>query len=574
MAFEEITMGTNMLTRWAGRALFPLLLTTTATAQLSGAYTVDPGGTGPRNFPTFAAAAAALLSGISGPCLFTVASTTFPEPVSLPAVKGASATATVVFRAQGTPATIDAGGASSAFVLQMDAKYYTLENLVIKNFTQYGLHLDSRYLSRIWHPVTRCTFNNVQVEGPTNNNSCYTTYFYYCYDCTFTGCRFAGGYYVLYSQGMYNMVFDVCEFDGKGFANRVLAPFNSNDADCLFRNCFIHNPDANGYAMFLDMGHYGTMFWHNVFLTKTYREAVRLAACCAWSRANSFRNNIVVNLGTGPAMVYGWQSSPSALGLDYNDIDFNCYYAPNTTVGAIQLQNNTNGYQYAGSLQGWKTYLKNNANMIIPGGGTAYDQNSIEGHPGLTSLTVPYDLHLHGSSPCINAGTTNLIAGPWISYPPAGSSLPGTVPLDFEGDVRPATGVDIGADEVTVHLGASGAGSPGTTLTFTLSSLTDAGRAYQMGSSSGAGPILIGAGRKLGLSVDNLLMISVGGVFPAIFQNYCGYLDASGKATAWLAIPNIQQLKGVRIHTAFVTLLASAPKGVANVSNTYLFTIL
>jgi len=58
-----------------------------------------------------------------------------------------------------------------------------------------------------------------------------------------------------------------------------------------------------------------------------------------------------------------------------------------------------------------------------------------------------------------------------------------------------------------------------------------------------------------------------------IFQNYAGLLDAQGQATAQLNIPNIPGLKGVRIYTAFVTLRASAPFGIGNISNSFLFTV-
>jgi len=60
---------------------------------------------------------------------------------------------------------------------------------------------------------------------------------------------------------------------------------------------------------------------------------------------------------------------------------------------------------------------------------------------------------------------------------------------------------------------------------------------------------------------------------PGIFQNYAGVLDAQGQAKAAIKIPNLPSLKGIRIYTAFVTLQATAPSGVANISNTFLFSI-
>ena len=122
-------------------------------------------------------------------------------------------------------------------------------------------------------------------------------------------------------------------------------------------------------------------------------------------------------------------------------------------------------------------------------------------------------------------------------------------------------------------LTGSGTGAPGTPLDFTLKSPVDVGLPYQMGSSFGNGPIPIDT-RKLDLSPDDLLVLSVSGAVSSIFQDYAGLLDAQGMAKAKLNIPNIPALKGVRIYTAFVTLKAAAPSGVSSVSNSFMFTVM
>jgi len=118
----------------------------------------------------------------------------------------------------------------------------------------------------------------------------------------------------------------------------------------------------------------------------------------------------------------------------------------------------------------------------------------------------------------------------------------------------------------------SGTPSPGGTIKFALSSPIDANLPYQVGSSLGNGPIPIDT-RQLGLSADALLVMSAGGLLPTVFKNYAGKLDAQGDATASVDIPNFPVLKGVRVYTAFLTLLATAPSGVSSISNTFLFTI-
>ena len=122
-------------------------------------------------------------------------------------------------------------------------------------------------------------------------------------------------------------------------------------------------------------------------------------------------------------------------------------------------------------------------------------------------------------------------------------------------------------------ISVSGSPSPGGAVDLDLLSTPDVGLAYQVGSSFGTGPIPIDA-RVLNLSPDVLLVVSVSGTLPMVFSAYAGTLDTAGKARAKINIPAISALKGVRIHSAFVTLLASAPSGVSNISNTAMFTIL
>ena len=122
------------------------------------------------------------------------------------------------------------------------------------------------------------------------------------------------------------------------------------------------------------------------------------------------------------------------------------------------------------------------------------------------------------------------------------------------------------------HLRASGNTSPGGTLTLDLTASNDPGRAYQVGSSFSAGPIPIDT-REINLGVDALLQVSLTGLLPAVFVNYAGFLDAQGTARATLAIPPAPGLVGLPIHTAFVTLDATAPSGVRSISNTFGFTI-
>ena len=118
----------------------------------------------------------------------------------------------------------------------------------------------------------------------------------------------------------------------------------------------------------------------------------------------------------------------------------------------------------------------------------------------------------------------------------------------------------------------SGTGQIGTSLVYSLAAPTDAGLPYQVANSFGLGPTPIGA-RKLGLTIDDLMVLSTSGLVPTVFNGYAGVLDTAGVGTAKLNIPKAALLKGYRIHAAFVTLKASAPFNLSTISGTFTFTI-
>ncbi|MBN2492702.1 MAG: SBBP repeat-containing protein [Planctomycetes bacterium] len=149
-----------------------------------------------------------------------------------------------------------------------------------------------------------------------------------------------------------------------------------------------------------------------------------------------------------------------------------------------------------------------------------------------------------------------------------------TFPVVVGPDLTHNGGDDVVVAKITgaCFLAGGGAPTPGGQVNLALSSSADGGLVYQLGSSFGSGPIAIDT-RRLELSPDALFFLSVLGAAPGVFQNYLGVLDGQGQAAARLAIPGLPSLKGIRVYTAFVTLKATAPSGVANLSNTFLFTI-
>ncbi len=76
----------------------------TVPAQMSGTFTIDPNGTGTRNFKDFPNAAyQVFVQGVSGPVVFDVAPGTYSKAVNLGPVKGVSSKNTITFKSRTKP---------------------------------------------------------------------------------------------------------------------------------------------------------------------------------------------------------------------------------------------------------------------------------------------------------------------------------------------------------------------------------------------------------------------------------------------------------------------------------------
>jgi len=540
------------------------------TGQLSGTYTLDPNGSGPRNYTTWGAAVQALAAGVTGPVVFRVAPATFRETVVFVGVPGASSGNTVTFVAPGAPAVLDATGALDVMTLQWSCRHFVFRNIVVRGATRHTLNLNG---TNPWTPAF-CRFLDMKFIGPASNTfPASAALITVASDCDFVNCVFTGGHSVILSSVMMRNVFDRCEFDGLGSAVMLVFPYSlhaypywAHDADNVWQNCFLHDCHPDGQAFLFDsrrFGGCGNMFWHNTIVVKTTRAAVQAGSGVIWTACQSWRDNIIVNPGTGPCLVYGYEPTLSGINLTCNDLDHNCYHAPNATAGTVQLYDGS----FRGSLAQWKAWLKQNPQAIIPGGGTLYDDHSIEADPGLVRMTAPYDMHLKSGSPCLGAGTTTYVAGPWVTFNPNAR-----VSADFEGQRRPiGCAVDIGADEGDTLVGI-GTGRIGAAVALLLSDAPAAGLAYQAGTSLGAGPIPIDT-RQLDLSPDALLAVTVMGYWPSVFSGYRGVIDAKGQARATIHVPSLPALIGVGLHSAFVTLDPASPSGIRSISNAFAFSV-
>jgi streptogramin lyase len=85
-------------------------------------------------------------------------------------------------------------------------------------------------------------------------------------------------------------------------------------------------------------------------------------------------------------------------------------------------------------------------------------------------------------------------------------------------------------------------------------------RLYVAATSFGRGPLRFGR-EDLSLTADPLLTFSLSGSASAVFAGYMGRLDATGAASAAIVLPQISELRGVALFTAYVVLDPMAPAG-------------
>ena len=109
-------------------------------------------------------------------------------------------------------------------------------------------------------------------------------------------------------------------------------------------------------------------------------------------------------------------------------------------------------------------------------------------------------------------------------------------------------------DTCTLHysLIASGAGCPGCTVTLDCYYPGENGRFYEMRASLGSAPgfQVPGVG-TIPLHADSLFFSTL--YLPQIFQGFQNRLDAGGRGSSRVAIPNDPRLRGVTLYCAYVT---------------------
>ncbi len=180
-------------------------------ACLSGLYTIGPVGSGTFDFNSFNSAVYTLVAGgVCGPVIFDVYPGTYQEQVTIPAIPGASATNTVLFRGS----TSD----SSAVILQVAATSSTANwvirlngtsNITFKHMTIRATGTSYGYVVEYINGTNNTAFTNCIVA--TNNT--YTSSYFVCFysgnnysnnNISITNNVVDGGYYSIYISNGYN----------------------------------------------------------------------------------------------------------------------------------------------------------------------------------------------------------------------------------------------------------------------------------------------------------------------------------------------------------------------------------
>jgi hypothetical protein len=143
--------------------------TVTLCPAMFGAYTIDPAGTGNRNFTSFNAAVSNLIcAGISDNVTFTVAPGTYNEQVTIPSIQGVAANRTILFDGVSKANRILSFNpiAATPYILRFESSdFITFKNLTIRSTgtVAWGVH----FLNGSNNLVRNC---NVEVPNATSTN--------------------------------------------------------------------------------------------------------------------------------------------------------------------------------------------------------------------------------------------------------------------------------------------------------------------------------------------------------------------------------------------------------------------
>ncbi len=397
--------------------MLAIFTTSTAHAQLSGNYTIGSGG----NYTTFTTAVNALkTSGVSGPTVFEIKGGVYNEQIEIPAIAGASAANTIMFR----PATTDTvklqfePSAFGNYVVRLtDADFIRFEGIYFnsnprRTFTSYGgIFLLAGNVDGL--RIRNCTLAGSSSFSNFNTHILIAAYSSRTNNLLIERNVLQNGSVHLYLQSAANNP----SLDSEISSNRFIEAGQSGIYLERHRNARLFNNfvtlaniSSNSSAAIHLLNSPKTLLYHNSVYSRSLSFlGTALFVDGASTDSVQVKNNIFVHANDGYA---AWFSRQVAL----HESDYNVFH----TTGSILIR--------------WvndKTYADLRSFQTEETSAARFERNSLNVDPGFSSLTTPGDLHTKASF-LDGKGTPTLRAA---------------VLTDIDGENRSQlTPVDIGAD--------------------------------------------------------------------------------------------------------------------------------
>lgn len=338
-------------------------------AGMSGVYTINPSGSGSRNFTTFNLAKTALTGtgGVTGPVQFNVSNGTYNEQLALSAITGASATNRIRFVSVSGDSNACQLSNSGTYTLQYTGvNYVTFQEIGIINTSTYGLYMPASYTN------TNDSFVNCQFKGPS-----YCAYFnpnstsYTLSNIVFQQNSFINGSYGVYFNGT----------SSSGLTTTVT----------FLRNTFLNQ---TAYAAFFQ---YADGIWFNYNNITSNSTSINYGLYAYWWMCNGRGNQVIgnkINLTSSTTTCYGMY-------VYYMGVNYSVYstIANNSIIaGSTSDASATYGYYHQYPYYNYvynNTFVAQGTNASSAGvyvynssgGGTSYWKNNIFANLGNGSTT-------------------------------------------------------------------------------------------------------------------------------------------------------------------------------------------
>jgi hypothetical protein len=363
-------------------------------APMNGVYTINPSGSGSRNYTSFDAAIDdLLLYGAGGPITFDVAAATYNEQLYIPAIPGASATNTITFDGgTGNAATriiTYSVPTSNASVITLDgADYVRFRNLTVNSTHAdygYGFLLTNSTNS---DPSNYNEISNCFINLPANTNSSshigivasstssYSDYGDWASHCLIADNVINSGYYGVRWNGL-NVAADLTTSVGNQFLNNTIQ-------DYYYYGLYVYHSvgvrivgntvlqrytgttTSSGYGIYAYYAKLGPEITNNYIHSHSYTLAVNYANgnYTSAGELGAARGKVFNNMIFAEALTSGTVYAFDAQDTRYMDIAFNTVHAKSTTGTCY-------GFRTNGSTTNFEIKVADNY-IVQSGTGTFY----------------------------------------------------------------------------------------------------------------------------------------------------------------------------------------------------------